>query len=194
MLSQDAIDQVVEEPEVCRAGDENENSTQAITGFEVLNFINFQMQVVSKSEMSGWFIVSTKSGQPFGVLHGGMTAYIAESLASMGAQIASDWSRVAGIEMNVAHLQAAPVGHKVMVKALPMRVGKRVQVWNVTFSMEKNQIPQSTEPQEIVITAVARVTLLVGLPGPEKAKVGIDQLVAVAKNGGNEKLLPFSKL
>jgi hypothetical protein len=63
MLSQDAIDQVVEEPEVCRAGDENENSTQAITGFEVLNFINFQMQVVSKSEMSGWFIVSTKSGQ-----------------------------------------------------------------------------------------------------------------------------------
>jgi uncharacterized protein (TIGR00369 family) len=66
--------------------------------------------------------------QPFGVLHGGMTAYISESLASMGAQIASNWSRVAGIEMNVAHLQAVPIGHKVMVKALPMRVGKRVQV------------------------------------------------------------------
>jgi hypothetical protein len=63
MLSQDAIDQVVEAPEVSRAGDENENSTQASTGFEVLNFINFQMQVVSKSEMSGWFIVSTKSAQ-----------------------------------------------------------------------------------------------------------------------------------
>lgn len=73
--------------------------------------------------------------QPFGVLHGGMTAYIAESLASMGAQIASNWSRVAGIEMNVTHLQAASNGHKVMVKALPMRVGKRVQVWEILLPL-----------------------------------------------------------
>lgn len=73
--------------------------------------------------------------QPFGVLHGGMTAYIAEGLASMGAQIASNWSRVAGIEMNVTHLQAASNGHKVMVKALPMRVGKRVQVWEILLPL-----------------------------------------------------------
>jgi len=66
--------------------------------------------------------------QPFGVLHGGITAYVAESLASMGAQLAANGARPAGVEMNVAHLQAVPYGHKVMVKAVPIRVGKRIQV------------------------------------------------------------------
>ncbi len=66
--------------------------------------------------------------QPFGVLHGGITAYVAESLASMGAQLAANGARPAGVEMNVAHLQAVPYGHKVMAKAVPIRVGKRIQV------------------------------------------------------------------
>jgi uncharacterized protein (TIGR00369 family) len=67
--------------------------------------------------------------QAFGVLHGGITAYIAESMASMGAALVSEWPRVAGIGMNVVHLKEVPHGNKVMVKAVPLRIGKRIQVW-----------------------------------------------------------------
>jgi hypothetical protein len=52
-----------------------------------------------------------------------MTMYITKGLLSMGFQIASNWSRVARIDMNVAHLQVMLIRHKVMVKAVPMKVG-----------------------------------------------------------------------
>jgi hypothetical protein len=64
--------------------------------------------------------------QPFGGLHRGMTMYITKGLVSMGSQIASNWSRMARIDMNVAHLQVMLTGHKVMVKAMPMNVGIRI--------------------------------------------------------------------
>jgi 1,4-dihydroxy-2-naphthoyl-CoA hydrolase len=62
------------------------------------------------------------------VLHGGITAFLAETLASFGAQIVSEWDRVAGIDLTISHLQSAPVGSEVIAKAVPLRVGKRVQV------------------------------------------------------------------
>lgn len=70
--------------------------------------------------------------QPFGVLHGGITAFLAENLASMGASVVAKWSRVAGIDLNVNHLLSASIGETVHVKATPLRAGKRVQVRNQT--------------------------------------------------------------
>ena len=69
--------------------------------------------------------------QPFGVLHGGITAFLAENLASIGAQVNSNWARVAGIDLNVNHLLSASIGETVIAKATPLRVGKRVQVSTV---------------------------------------------------------------
>ncbi|CAM6019322.1 unnamed protein product [Sphagnum balticum] len=169
------------------SGDEEEISA-AIDGFDVLTRIGFKWKVISESELSGSFVVSNNSAQPFGVLHGGITAYVAESLASMGAQLAANGARPAGVEMNVAHLQAVPYGHKVMAKAVPIRVGKRIQVWDVTFSMEKKQIPYSTGTEEVVTTAVARLTLVAGLPHTEKANSYQDQVSTLAARLRNNKL------
>ncbi len=44
----------------------------------------------------------------------------------MGVQIASNWSRVVVIEMNVADLQVVLTRHKVMVKVVPIKVGIQV--------------------------------------------------------------------
>jgi len=54
-----------------------------------------------------------------------MTALYNRGLGEHGAaQIASNWSKVAVIEMNSWHyLQVVPIKHKVMVKAIPMKVG-----------------------------------------------------------------------
>jgi 1,4-dihydroxy-2-naphthoyl-CoA hydrolase len=68
--------------------------------------------------------------QPFGVLHGGITAFLAENLSSMGASVVSRWARVAGIDLNVNHLLSASIGETVHVDATPLRAGKRVQVSN----------------------------------------------------------------
>jgi hypothetical protein len=58
----------------------------------------------------------------------------------------------------------------------------------VTFSMEKKQIPYSTGTEEVVTTAVARLTLIAGLPHTEKSNSYQDQISTLAARLGNNKL------
>jgi acyl-coenzyme A thioesterase PaaI-like protein len=77
----------------------------------------------------------------------------------------------------VNHLLSASIGETVVVRATPLRVGKRVQVWDVKFT---KAVKSGSE--EFATTAVARLTLLVGLPAPEKSKDGNERLMAIAKS------------
>ncbi len=69
--------------------------------------------------------------QPYGILHGGVSALLAESAASFGAALAAGPERsVVGIELNASHLRSVRDGHLTAV-ATPVRVGRTVQVWRI---------------------------------------------------------------
>jgi uncharacterized protein (TIGR00369 family) len=71
--------------------------------------------------------------QPYGILHGGVSALLAESAASFGAAIAAGPDRrVVGIELNASHLRALRDGH-LTAEATPIRVGRTVQVWHIAL-------------------------------------------------------------
>ncbi len=69
--------------------------------------------------------------QPYGILHGGVSALLAESAASFGAALAAGPDRsVVGIELNASHLRSVREGH-LNAEATPVRVGRTVQVWRI---------------------------------------------------------------
>ena len=72
--------------------------------------------------------------QPYGILHGGVSALLAESAASLGAALAAGPDRsVVGIELNASHLRSVREGH-LTAEATPVRVGRTVQVWRIALS------------------------------------------------------------
>ena len=84
--------------------------------------------------LTGKMPVNNKTKQPFGLLHGGASAALAETLGSIGANMSIDsenYSAV-GIELNVSHLKSIKNGW-VFGKATAIRIGKKIQVWEITI-------------------------------------------------------------
>jgi uncharacterized protein (TIGR00369 family) len=68
--------------------------------------------------------------QPFGFLHGGASAVLAESIGSLGAWLA-DTSKIAmGVEVNVNHLKPASSGW-ITGTGIPLLAGRNLHVWEI---------------------------------------------------------------
>ena len=79
--------------------------------------------------------------QPFGLLHGGASVALAETVASIGAWMNVDQSTHAavGLEINANHLRGVRSG-TVTAVAEPMHVGRSTQVWEITITDEQDRL------------------------------------------------------
>jgi 1,4-dihydroxy-2-naphthoyl-CoA hydrolase len=85
-------------------------------------------------------VVGPKVHQPFGILHGGISALLAESAASVGAT-ANVWpeSVAVGTELNCSHLRQMSEG-TLTATARPLRKGRRVHVWSIDLTDDDGQL------------------------------------------------------
>jgi 1,4-dihydroxy-2-naphthoyl-CoA hydrolase len=94
--------------------------------------------------------VDTRTVQPFGLLHGGASVALAETLGSMaGHMTVDDDHRVVGLEINANHLRAVRAGLVTGV-ARPLHLGRSTQVWEIRISDEAD-----------TLVCVSRLTLAV---------------------------------
>jgi len=95
----------------------------------------------SKKMVSATLPVDERTKQPFGILHGGASVMLAESIASIGAWLNVDEAKFAavGIEINANHIRSVKSG-KVTGTAKPLHTGKRTQVWEVRIQDEKENL------------------------------------------------------
>jgi 1,4-dihydroxy-2-naphthoyl-CoA hydrolase len=78
--------------------------------------------------------------QPNGVLHGGVSALLAESAASLGSMVNIDSAThtAAGIELSVSHLRPCRDG-LIQARAVPSRKGRTLHVWSVEITAEDGE-------------------------------------------------------
>jgi len=75
--------------------------------------------------------VDRRTHQPYGLLHGGASVLLAETLGSTAAMLcAAEGERCVGIEINANHLRAVRDGI-VTGTARPLHVGRQTQVWEI---------------------------------------------------------------
>jgi len=84
--------------------------------------------------------VDERTRQPFGILHGGSSVALAETVASLGATMNVDLERssAVGLEINANHIRAKREG-VVRATATPFHVGRSTQVWDVRIVDEEER-------------------------------------------------------
>lgn len=109
--------------------------------------------------------VTWKVHQPYGILHGGVSALLAESAASFGGALAAGPDRkVVGIELNASHLRSVRDGHLTAV-ATPIRVGRTVQVWAISLTDDDGRAICEARCSLAVLGAPGAAVGAVGGPG-----------------------------
>lgn len=78
--------------------------------------------------------------QPYGILHGGATAALCETVASIGTAVAVGVDRrVMGIEINVNHIRAIREGF-VTATGVPLHMGKTTAVWDIKVHDDEGRL------------------------------------------------------
>ena len=114
----------------------NENIQNTMT-----STIGIEITDIGDDFICGKMPVDERTTQPFGLLHGGASVALAETLGSIGGgiKVYSNNETVVGIEINANHLKSARDGW-VYGKAAPIRIGKKIQVWNIEITNDSNDI------------------------------------------------------
>ena len=89
----------------------------------------------------GTMPVDTRTVQPYGLLHGGASVALAETLGSMGAAMCvnAEEYQVVGQEINANHVRAARSG-LVTGTARPVHLGGRTHVWSIEIVNEAQKL------------------------------------------------------
>jgi len=102
-------------------------NTQTVNGLLGIKILEVGEDFI-RAEMA----VDERHVQPFGILHGGVSVVLAETVGSLASVLCCEegFSAV-GLEINANHLLPVPKGDKVIAECRPARIGRNVHVWNI---------------------------------------------------------------
>jgi 1,4-dihydroxy-2-naphthoyl-CoA hydrolase len=106
----------------------------------LLSTLGIEITEATKERVVARMPVGPKVHQPFGVLHGGASVALAETVASVAGWMNVDQATevTMGIEINANHLRTKRDG-VVTATATPVHVGRRTQVWDVRIVDEEGK-------------------------------------------------------
>jgi 1,4-dihydroxy-2-naphthoyl-CoA hydrolase len=114
-------------------------------------FLGIEFTEIGDDHVIGRMPADHRTSQPFGIVHGGASVVLAETLGSAAANwvIDRDLYRAVGQEVNANHLRPARGGWVTGV-ARPIHLGRRSQVWGIELTNEAGKL-----------TCISRLTMAV---------------------------------
>lgn len=103
--------------------------------------LGIEITNVGEKSLEARMPVDHRTHQPLGLLHGGASVALAETLGSLAATCCVDRSKqyCVGLEINANHLRSAKSGYVYGVTS-PIHIGKRTQVWEIQISDEQKKM------------------------------------------------------
>ncbi len=133
-------------------------SVAALTAFSTnsaVSHLGIEFMEVGDDFITARVPVDARTCQPFGLLHGGVSVVLAETLGSCGANFACPPGHQAvGLDINANHLKGVKSGW-VTGTTRPLHIGRTTQVW---------QIDLHNEAAQLICTS--RITMAVLAPTP----------------------------
>ena len=107
----------------------------------MLSNLGIEITDLGDDFVCGKMPVDHRTKQPFGLLHGGATITLAETLGSIGggSKVYHTNETVVGIAINANHLKSVRDGW-VFGKATPIKINKKIQVWEIKITNEDNEL------------------------------------------------------
>lgn len=102
--------------------------------------LGMEIVELTKERVVATMPVDDRTRQPFGILHGGASVALAETVASIAATLNVDLDKyhVVGLEINANHIKAKRDG-TVTGTATPIHVGRSTQVWHISIVDEEGK-------------------------------------------------------
>ena len=122
-----------------------------VTENTMVEHLGIKVTELGEDYIVGTMPVDNRTKQPFGILHGGASVALAETLASYGGYLTVDPEKyhVVGVEINANHLKMAKEGN-VTGKCTPIKRGRSTQVWQTEIKNDNGEL-----------VCISRITLMV---------------------------------
>jgi 1,4-dihydroxy-2-naphthoyl-CoA hydrolase len=118
----------------------------------ITELLGIEYTEIGKDYLIGKMPVDIRTHQPFGILHGGASVVLAESLGSIASFLClkdPQSQKAVGLEINANHLRPVSTGW-VFGKATPIHIGNKTHVWEIKITNEENKL-----------VCVSRITVMV---------------------------------
>jgi 1,4-dihydroxy-2-naphthoyl-CoA hydrolase len=107
----------------------------------MVEHLGIEYTEIGESHISAKMPVDRRTHQPLGLLHGGASVALAETLGSVAATFCVDIKTqyCVGIEINANHVKSATSGY-VYGTTTPIHIGKRTHIWEIRITNDKKEL------------------------------------------------------
>ena len=118
----------------------------------MVEHVHIEMVEKGSDYLKATMPVDHRTKQPYGLLHGGASVVLSETLGSMASYMALDDNHYGlGLEINANHLKSVTHG-TVTGTVKPIHLGRSTQVWNVTIRNEAGELTCTSRLTVAVLT------------------------------------------